>query len=86
MHSNHMSIFDREARLIEPNFTTEDRPNCSNVRAIRGYRKTASLDFVLAVPTRNRHSSLPEKRTKSYLRIPSFSIIARYRLMSVLVK
>jgi hypothetical protein len=46
-----MSIFDREARLNEPNFTTEDRPNCSNVRAIRGYRKTASLDFVLAVPT-----------------------------------
>ena len=64
MHSNHMSIFDREARLIEPNFTTEDRPNCSNVRAIRGYRKTASLDFVLAVSARNRHSSLPKKRTK----------------------
>jgi len=65
MHSNHMSIFDREARLIEPNFTTEDRPNCSNVRAIRGYRKTASLDFVLAVPNIYRHSSLPKKRTKN---------------------
>ena len=64
MHSNHMSIFDREARLIEPSFTTEDRPNCSNVRAIRGYRKTASLDFVLAAPVSCRHSSLPKKRTK----------------------
>jgi len=33
-----MSIFDREARLYEPNFTTEDRPNSLKVRVIRGFR------------------------------------------------